>query len=74
MLRLAEGVTFAPLRIVFHPPRKDAIRPASIIAIKSHWIWLQDLIWGGNVRELEGWSRDVALLEEDHAVTPDYIK
>lgn len=74
MIGLAESITFAPLRIIFHPPRRDAIMPAAIIAIKSHWIWLQDMIWGGKVKELVGWNSDVALLEEDHAVTPDYFR
>lgn len=74
MLKLAENVAFAPLRILFHPPRVDLMRPQSIIAIKEHWLWLQDMIWGGGVREIAGTDGHVALLEEDHAVTPDYLR
>jgi len=74
MVALAENITFAPLRMIFHPPRPDATIPTAIIAIKSHWMWLQDMIWDGKIRELSGWNSNVALLEEDHAVTPDYFR
>lgn len=45
----------------------------AIVAIKSHWLWLQDMIWE-TIPETKSWNGDVALLEEDHVVTPDYLQ
>ena len=32
---------FAPLRLLFHPPRADLVAAQPVLAIKAHWRWLQ---------------------------------
>ncbi len=34
-------IWFAPVRLLFHPPRQDALQMPSVLAIKMHWIWFQ---------------------------------
>mmetsp|Transcript_28261 Transcript_28261/g.91502 ORF Transcript_28261/g.91502 Transcript_28261/m.91502 type:complete len:969 (-) Transcript_28261:184-3090(-) len=72
MIEIALSVDFAPLRIIFHPVNEDLIKNHPILAVKLHWIWLQDMLWN-SVPETKAWDGDIALLEEDHVVTPDYL-
>jgi hypothetical protein len=34
-------VDFAPVRMLFHPPREDLVAMEPVLAIKAHWRWLQ---------------------------------
>ena len=73
MIEIALGIDFAPVKMLFHPVRADLVELQPVVAIKEHWIWLQDEIWTrmSATRRRQG---HVALLEEDHIVTPDYLK
>ncbi|KAJ1492296.1 hypothetical protein T484DRAFT_1771526 [Baffinella frigidus] len=99
---VAMSVDFAPLRVVFHPPRADLLRMEPVLAIKQvgagrslsllssrmervlaikqmpslcsrHWMWLQTTVWE-QLPETRSWRGALALLEEDHVVTPDYLE
>ena len=72
MIDLALAIDFAPVRLIFHPVREDLVPMAPVVAIKKHWIWLQDQVWT-QVAETRAHKGHVALLEEDHIVTRDYL-
>ena len=72
MIDLALAIDFAPVRLIFHPVREDLVPMAPVVAIKKHWIWLQDQVWT-QVAETKAHKGHVALLEEDHIVTRDYL-
>jgi len=72
MLDIALSIDFAPFRIIFHPVNEDLLKNQPLLAIKLHWIWLQDMLWN-NIAETRGWKGDIALLEEDHVVSSDYL-
>ena len=73
MLAIARSVDFMPVRIIFHPVRADLLVMQPIVAIKMHWMWLQDELWT-RIPETKDLDGHIALLEEDHAVTPDYLE
>jgi hypothetical protein len=73
MIDIVLAVDFAPVRVLFHPVRDDLLKVQPVVAIKQHWMWLQDQIWT-RVPETKDLTGDVALLEEDHIVTPDYLQ
>jgi len=74
MLALAEGVDFAPVRLLMHPVRKELLRAEPVLAIKEHWWWLQNALWREvpETRALPA-GASIALLEEDHVVSSDYL-
>mmetsp|Transcript_41434 Transcript_41434/g.84710 ORF Transcript_41434/g.84710 Transcript_41434/m.84710 type:complete len:1046 (-) Transcript_41434:18-3155(-) len=72
-LALALSVDFAPLRILFHPGREDLVRPDGVLAVKQHWWWLQEMVWE-NLEQTRGMTGHLALLEEDHVVSTDYLE
>jgi len=72
MIEIAMGIDFAPVRMLFHPVRDDLVQLQPVVAIKQHWTWLQDEIWT-RLPETMRHEGHVALLEEDHIVTPDYL-
>ena len=75
MIALAEalGPRVARMRLLFHPVRADLVQMEALLAIKEHWMWLQDQIWGG-LPETQAFDGHVLLLEEDHLVSPDYLQ
>jgi hypothetical protein len=58
--------------MVFHPVDDDLLVLQAVVAIKKHWIWLQDALWT-RLPETKDHTGHIALLEEDHLVTPDYL-
>ncbi len=72
MIDIVLSVDFAPVRMLFHPVTEDLLVLQPVVAIKKHWIWLQDAIWT-SVPETQNHAGHVALLEEDHLVTADYL-
>lgn len=73
MLSFALNISFAPVRIIFHPVRDDLIRATPVLAIKDHWMFVQEMLWDV-IPETKGMKDYLALLEEDHLVTPDYFE
>uniref|UniRef100_A0A7S0HPS4 Alpha-1,6-mannosyl-glycoprotein 2-beta-N-acetylglucosaminyltransferase n=1 Tax=Hanusia phi TaxID=3032 RepID=A0A7S0HPS4_9CRYP len=73
MIDIAINIDFVPVRILFHPAREDLLTMAPLLAIKSHWWWLQQMLWN-EIDELRSYDDNIALLEEDHVVTPDYVE
>mmetsp|Transcript_9399 Transcript_9399/g.31447 ORF Transcript_9399/g.31447 Transcript_9399/m.31447 type:complete len:1072 (-) Transcript_9399:53-3268(-) len=73
MIELVLNIDFLTVRLLFHPVREDLLSMSPVLAIKSHWWWLQHMIWN-EVEELRSYDGNIALLEEDHVVTPDYVE
>ena len=73
MVDLVLAIEFAPVRMLFHPTRADLVQMQPVVAIKEHWRWLQDELWT-RMPETREHAGHIALLEEDHIVTPDYLE